>query len=371
MYEDTPILQHRETLRSIEAGEGLRCGPLHVRIEPTEACNFKCGFCYFHDEGKRAELPFMEFTGRHSLELDRLLSLIDELAELGTRAVSFTGAGEPLVFPRMELVLNRIRQRGMRFAVTSNLAMKMSESLVESLAGGAWLRWSLNAGTAGTFRRIHNPRGSDAEGAFQRAQENVRRIDAARKRLELPLSFNASYVVTEINQEDVLPAARLAREMGVDSLSFRPELPFDRQDDFLQYSQAIERDIEKAKSELESETFRIHMNVERLEDVQKLGDPELVCFYSNHTTYVAANGDVFPCCYTRMDRHYAMGNILKTSFKELWVSEERRKNYQALVFDRCPSCPYGRTNQALRALYRGERKADELWIEVPQPNLFV
>jgi radical SAM protein with 4Fe4S-binding SPASM domain len=137
------------------------------------------------------------------------------------------------------------------------------------------------------------------------------------------------------------------------------------------YSEEVARDIRKAREKFETERFKVYMNEDRSKDVQKLGDPELVCFYSNHTTYIAANGDVYPCCYTRHDVGYTMGNILEQSFKEFWFSEKRRQDHKKLVFDTCPACPYGSTNQVLKALYKGTAKAAEVYVPVEERDFFV
>ena len=371
LYDQIRILQHKETLEAIEAGKGLSRGPIHVRIEPTEVCNFKCSFCYWHDDERRATLPFFDFTGTRRSQLDRMLTLIDELADLGTKAISFTGAGEPLLFVGMDDVLRAIRERKMYFGITSNLAMPISDTLVKELVHAAWIRWSVNAGTVDTYVKVNNPKGANPATVFARAQENVRRLVKARVQEEHPPDINASYVVYATNQHDALAASRLARDLGVDSISFRPDTPFDRQLTPNEYSKDMLRDVQNAKEELETDRFKVYINEDRQEDVLKLGDPKLVCFYANHTTYIAANGDVYPCCYTRENSGYVMGNILKQSFKEFWFSKQRQQVYKTLIFDSCPACPHGRTNQALKELYQGNRTAAAAHISVKEVDYFV
>lgn len=371
LYNEIRILQHRAILDEIAGSRGARAVPYHVRLETTESCNFQCKFCWWHADDRRAGLPHFDFTGRRRLPLERLLRLIDELAELGTRAISFTGAGDPLVYPKMEQVLQRIRAQGIHFAVTSNLAMKISDALIQELAHASWIRWSMNAGTADVYAQTNNPAGSHAEMVFERALENVRRLRAARQQLPHPPAFNASYVVAESNQNDTYAAAQRCAELGLDSISFRPDTPFERQMQPLSYSDEVKRDILRAKEEFERPDFKVHMNVDRLEDIRKIGDPEIVCYYSNHTTYIAANGDVYPCCYTRYHYGYVMGNILEQPFRAFWESEARRRNYKKLSFDACPACPYGKTNQILKDLYAGNEPAGHLLQATENPDPFI
>lgn len=374
LYDEIRILQHRETLRVISDGTGPSSPPLHVRIEPTESCNFKCDFCIFHgEERSKSVANTIDFTGKRRLSLDRFLTLIDELAEIGTKAVSFTGAGDPMVYPDMGPVLERVRMRGMHAGVTSNLAMPINDFAIEQLAQVKWIRWSMNAGTQETYVQVHTIRKADGEKVFTRAQENVRRINAIRKQVAEPATFNASFVVSNINHGDILAGARLAASLGVDSIAFRPDIEAaeERKDSAAQYLRNVRSDIEKAATESNGSGLAIHVGEERLEDVRKLDDEDLVCFYANHSTYIAANGDVYPCCYTRQDKKYVIGNILSQSFREFWETKERREAYRRLNYNLCPSCPYGETNQVLSSLYSGAASVEQMHREVAKPDYFV
>ena len=353
LYDKNPLLKHRPTLEAIEAGAGLDQPPLHVRLEPSEICNFRCDFCWWHSERLQPILPDFDFTGHRRLELKRFLDLIDELAAMGVKAISFTGAGDPLVYPGMEKVLARLITNGLAFAVTSNLAMPLSDELLSLLMRASWIRWSMNAGTPEVYRKVHNPRGRNSEASFGRVQENVRRLNQLRSNTDSPPPLNASFIVSRINSVDVRPAARLARSLGVDVLAFRPDTPWEKKDVPNKYQEPVRLEILKAMREFSSNGYQVLMSEERHEDIRKLGDPELVCYYSNHSTYIAANGDVYPCCYTRYDARYVIGNVTEQRFEEFWTSEARRENFRRLFFDQCPSCPHGRTNQILRDLSRG------------------
>lgn len=372
LYDAIPLLQHRALLEAAAAGRPADGPPLHVRLEPTESCNFACRFCVWHDPQRRAAIAdHLDATGRRHLPRERLLTLVDELAALGTLALSFTGTGDPLVYPHMAEVLRRSRERGLAVGVTSNLAMPLKEETLDELARCRWVRWSMNGGSEAVYLDIHRPRERAPLNAYRRVQQNVselvRRIRAARQGTDL----NASYVVHERNVGDVYAAARLARDLGVRSIAFRPDTPFERAEAPLRYDAATLDAMQRAHRDFHGTGFSVHLDAQRLEDVSKLNDPSVVCFYSNHTTYIAANGDVYPCCYTRYDRRYVIANILERDFRVFWASPERRGAYRSLVFDRCPSCPHGCVNRLLRDLAAGRTTVDALFVERLPPYGFV
>lgn len=99
-YNTIPLLQHEQVVNATAEQQDPYMVPIHVRMEPTESCNFTCQFCVWHDPVRRQTIQeHLDTTGKRHLPKERMLSLIDELADLGTQAISFTGAGDPLVYP--------------------------------------------------------------------------------------------------------------------------------------------------------------------------------------------------------------------------------------------------------------------------------
>ena len=81
--------------------------PLLVHIIPIRRCNIDCGYCNEYDKVSKP-VP----TGV-------MLARIDHLARLGSSVVSFSG-GEPLLHPDLDLLIGRIRERGMMAGLITN-----------------------------------------------------------------------------------------------------------------------------------------------------------------------------------------------------------------------------------------------------------
>ncbi|MHB1207578.1 MAG: radical SAM protein [Rhodospirillaceae bacterium] len=371
LYDNPGLFQHRNILDAVETGAVI--GPTHVRLEVTETCNFSCGFCWTHapERADPLKVAGADLNQKRKLDFGRLKRLIDELAAIGVKAISFTGNGDPLLYPKMAEVLAQIREHGILVSVTSNMAMKLPDALISELAQISWLRWSMNGGTAEVYATTNRPRTGDAVRAFEEAKYNVGRLVAERRRTGGKVKINASYIVWPLNEHDVTAGAELAHHLQIDTISFRPDTPIERQSDPLRFSDKTASDIRKAKAELERDDFKVFLEESRLDDVALQNDPELGCLYVNHATYIAANGDIYPCCYTRIDSKFASGNILNQTFQEFWASQSRRDKYGKIKFDTCHSCPYGATNHLLEELARGNRQAPELFIKVDEPNYFV
>jgi radical SAM protein with 4Fe4S-binding SPASM domain len=87
--------------------------PVEGTIETTFRCNLKCAHCYVNEPVGRAEVRDRE------LSTERLIALIDEIADAGTLFVLFTG-GEVLVRPDFPEVYKHALRRGLVVTVFTN-----------------------------------------------------------------------------------------------------------------------------------------------------------------------------------------------------------------------------------------------------------
>lgn len=81
------LFQHLEHL--IKVKEGKPVAPIHVSVWPTIRCQFSCNYCCCGKEDRREpDLPIGDFV-----------SVLGVLKHYGTKAIEFSGGGEPLLWP--------------------------------------------------------------------------------------------------------------------------------------------------------------------------------------------------------------------------------------------------------------------------------
>lgn len=75
--------------------------PIHVEIDPTSAGQQNCLLCSYKQniDGRRDYI--IHRTGA-SLPYERFEDLIAEFKSIGMRAITLSGGGEPLVYPKIE-----------------------------------------------------------------------------------------------------------------------------------------------------------------------------------------------------------------------------------------------------------------------------
>ncbi len=163
--------------------------PLLVTLVVTRRCNLACGYCNEYDHVSQP------------VPTEALRTRVDRLAEIGTSIVTISG-GEPLLHPDLELIIDRIRRRGMIATVITN-GFPLTESRIARL----------------------NDVGLDY---LQISIDNVKPDDTSRKSLTLldrkleMLAERASFTVNVNivvgagveNPEEALVVAERARELG-------------------------------------------------------------------------------------------------------------------------------------------------------------
>lgn len=185
--------------------------PLHLHIEVTSACNFRCKHCY-RDVG----------TGKKGITIDvpKLKKALKILRAKGLKIVELTG-GEPLLHPRLHQIIDFCTSN---FEVTALLTngFYVTREFVEAL-GPYPTQMTLIVGVSlyGTTPRTHDEF-TEVPGSFKKAVRACRLII----KKKIPVRFNFS--LSPQNLEEVKSLPKLAKRVGIPLIACSPILPFGR-----------------------------------------------------------------------------------------------------------------------------------------------
>lgn len=124
--------------------------PYYVNLILNNSCNLRCGYCYKNFYKRKDE----------EMPTEKVLSIIDELAALGTRRICILG-GEPLLRGDLRQIVETIKSKGIVCGINTNgLLVKANLDLIKkidyvhvSLDGGDRAANDRNRGQ-GTFDKI-------------------------------------------------------------------------------------------------------------------------------------------------------------------------------------------------------------------------
>ena len=109
--------------------------PTHVQFYPTNKCPYNCSFCSCKNRDKS-----LEWT------LQQMYDITTTFSNLGMKACTISGGGDPLAFPYIESMLQHIWICGVAIGLVTN-ARLLSKIDKEMLSYLTWCRISLNSET--------------------------------------------------------------------------------------------------------------------------------------------------------------------------------------------------------------------------------
>jgi MoaA/NifB/PqqE/SkfB family radical SAM enzyme len=319
-------------LEGIADGRRAFCGPEQLHIDLTNKCNLHCIACWHRSPllGE-ADIP-PHWNPRHELPLGKVLSLIDEAAQMGVRKVVFSGGGDSLLYGNIFDVISRAAGKGLQILLVSNLTMATNETMRRIVDSGVTqLLVNLWAGSPGAYLAAHP--GTSAKD-FSHVLDMMETFVDVRRAPTTP-ELIISNVFCTLNYKDVENMVRLALDIGacavwyqtvdVESNNLR-KLILGRE----QIKELLE-DLERVRTKYmplcrDYQKGILYLD-ELLEKLTNSRAPEgiyhsdiidtMPCYMGWAGCRILANGDVVPCC--KADKH-PLGSIRSSSLREVWNS---------------------------------------------------
>lgn len=309
---------------------------IHAEIEIFRLCNHNCIFCFSNGQSKSVLKDSNMVETNKLFPINRLISLINELKNMGVKAISFTGAGEPLLHPDINEILMEVINNDIEFGITTNLNIKLSKETLELLKEAAWIRCSINAPDEKSYKKIHNPQNNLT---IETTLDNIRYL------VKEGVPIDISFVVFDENYKYIIDSIKLAGNLGVKSISFRPVIESLKRGDN-RYPDYVKKILKNAKYP----NLIVNSGLERLKDSSEIKE-NIPCYYSNFSVFISTSGNVYPCCVSIVDYKYCYGNIMKSNFIDFW--NKSNKQYEKINMRYCPGCAHTEDNKILHMLYNG------------------
>lgn len=307
-YSQLKPLWHRDRLAKLAGGEIP--APVHVQMVISDLCNQDCGFCAYRMSGGLSRDLFVTETTHNpnrKMPTEKALELVAECADIGVRAIQFTGGGEPTVHPDHLLIFGQAQARGLETAlVTNGVRLKPDAPML----GHTWVRVSVDAGDAETYARLRRV----TVGHWQMVWTNVEAF--AR---QYPGELGIGFVVTSGNWQGMAAAAARAREAGAKSIRIGAVFSKAGRAFYSPNELAAMVDLSlEVEAEYSSADFKVvNMFGRRLHDLDQGAPASWFCGYQYLTTYIGADLNVYRCCNTAYSARGKIGSIADRPLREV------------------------------------------------------
>ncbi len=292
--------------------------PLYVEIGPSSRCNYRCSFCALDYTGYKGKL----------IPRKTLLASLEDMAQGGVKSVMFAGAGESLTHPDIAEFIQKARASGMDVALTTNGSLLTAELAKKILPHLSWIRFSVNAGTKENYAAIHGC----SEESFQTVLDNIQNCVDIKIELELDVTIGTQCVILGENIQEVIALAQVLKKTGVDYFSLKPfsKHPLSHNKRLIDASPEVDLALYRQLEEMSSEQFTLTIRTKANEAVSEEKKPYGKCLGLPFFACLEASGDIYPCHSYMGLQEFSYGNIIDSSFKEVWCGAKRKKITEVL-----------------------------------------
>jgi radical SAM protein with 4Fe4S-binding SPASM domain len=311
--------------------EGKMPVPRTLEFFLSNACNHFCAGCHSRELHKD-EVRFLDY--------ESLRRTIVDASKLGIEGIEISGGGEPLMYPELEPAIALMRSHGLKVGMFTNGTLfnkGLAEFLVDNLL---FIRVALDASTRESYKKRH---GVDD---FDSLKEGIGYLVEAKRAMSVVTDGNseregdggatlgAKYLMASSNYEELIPAAKLAKEMGLDYLQYKAL----RNSKLTLQGETLLRAREEAEKaeELSDGSFQVFGSLRK-------SRPAGRCFLNPLHPLIDATGSVYMCAFYqhRMDTH-CIGNINEKSLPEIWYSDRHMKAFRSTDPKQCAifDCPF-------------------------------
>jgi len=328
------ILENLDIVGMLDSRKAL-VGPEHVVIDLTNKCDLKCIGCWTRSPFLKDKKPPLDWE-KQELSLATMENLIDDLAKMGTKRIRFTGGGEPFIHPYIMQFIEKIKQKNMICAVTTNGNSLNKDNLKRIVDLGLDdLAVSLWAGSAGVYVENHPGR---KEEDFYRIRDNLLLLKDFKKSKQGKPYLTLCNVISKLNFQDIGNMFQMAYDVNADAVYFtlvdviegatESLMLSDEQRKYVLKKMYDLRDSNEAKLEAEKlflDNFDGFIRRLKNENAQERGEydkniiDEIPCHIGWLFVRIMANGEISPCC---RGVNKTMGTLENSRLPDIWNSEK-------------------------------------------------
>ena len=244
---------------------------------------------------------------------DKMLEILEDIAEMGVRAVTFSGGGDPFFYPFLLDAVQFLAKSPVQFASLTNGA-RLEGELAEVFAHHAtWLRVSMDGWDDASYTRYRGAK----PGEYTRILNNLENF----AKLGGSCFLGVSLIIDKDNAAHVFEMIQRLQKVGVQSVKISPCIVSNDGAESNAYHQphfnTVQEQVGRAQSELAGDGLEIfNAYHHQLESFEKSYD---WCPYLQILPVIGADLNVYSC----QDKAYnldsgVLGSLQGIRFRDFW-----------------------------------------------------
>jgi MoaA/NifB/PqqE/SkfB family radical SAM enzyme len=323
-YSDFKILHFQDKVNSFLKNEVT--APIYVRIKPINLCNHGCFFCVYStgfrvkDGGEQEHI----ISGMHesmnendTIPTEKMIEILDDLSSIGTKAVTYSGGGEPLMHKDIVQIMQHTLDKKLDLSIITN-GQNLSKDRAEVLRSAKWVRVSMDYTTPEQILSFRNvpPK------SYDNIIKNIKNFSKI-KNSDCDLAVN--YIVHRNNYKNLYEFASLLKDSGVENVRFSPMYIKDFYDYHKPIADEVNSELEKISKLIDKKfTVNTTYNITPGSSHSSIRSYSR-CYIMETVPVIGADLGVYACHNKAYDETGLIGSIKSKTFKDLWFSDETKK----------------------------------------------
>lgn len=340
----TKLIHHLEILDKWKKGEAIY--PVFVEVSPTDACNHKCVFCAY---------DYLE-RKHNVINAEKLKNTFSELQKLGTKAIFYSGEGEPLLHKKFPDLIEYAAKIGFDQALNTNGVLLSYEKMMRIIPHMSWIRTSVNGVSETDYANVHKV----DKKYYKVVLNNIETAAKFSKQNNLKTAIGVQCVYLNQPITELELHIKRIRDTGINYVSIKqfnehPSNPFK-----LKTPLPDPQEL-KALETLSTNVFQVSIRLEL--EKREWKRPYTKCLALPFFAEIVANGDVYACGPHLGEKEFCYGNIYETDFETLWSTQGRSvvEKHVCSIKDLDKTCmPNCRLDQINRLLWDLKNPPDHI-----------
>ncbi len=316
-YSSLKIFHYQDKIDSLTKENSEIQAPIHIRIKPTNVCNHNCWYCAYKVDHLQLGQDMVE---KDFIPEDKMMEIIDDCSDMGVKAITFSGGGEPFIYRYFTQTIKKIIDKKISFASLTNGSHLNGEVAKLFAQNATWLRVSIDGYDDKSYAKARDVK----VGEFSKIINNMKEFTSIEGR---SCNLGVSFIIDSTNYKEIYNFSKLIKEIGVDSIKLSGCVVANEGKKNNEYHASFFNEAkalsQKVKDELEDENFEVFDSYHLLED--KFDKDYDWCPYSQILPVIGADLNIYPC----QDKAYNLdnglvGSIKNISFKEFWFNDKNK-----------------------------------------------
>lgn len=321
--------------------------PIEASLDPIHACNLRCRHCNAHRYLTSKSKKIRRIPDDH------LMNLIHFLADWGVKAICFGGGGEPTMHTKLAEAITLASKLGLDTSVATNGTLFSDELITVMAKYCRWVGISVDAAKQETYVIQRNA------DMFDTVIKNIKRLVKKRNKLQTNCDIAYKFLITPLNQREVLDACIIASELGVDDFHARPAdlrhqgLGRWTNQTNAYYFEELYRQFTICHV-YNNNKFRVFTVLHKFDDQFKPKKNFEQCYAAPLCIQICADDYVYLCPDQRHRKFYRLGKHFPNIYniKKFWGNEKHKKLVYSIGASNCKSrCTFAPYNEQCERLF--------------------